>query len=123
MAGLGGLGSTLLTGSAAEARSFDDVRKHLVAALPNRQHAAVIGKARLAALDRQPDPEELVGRVVDALNLSSAQVHQCTSADLRAAIKAATTSDFAGNRTTRLGGWVLGSTEMDLFCLAALTPA
>ena len=122
-AGLGGFGPALLTGAAADARTLDDVRERLMAALPSRRHAASIGKARLAAIDERVDPQELVKRTVDALNLSSEDCRRCSSADLRAALKAATASDFAANRTTRLGGWVFGMTEMHLFCLAALAPA
>lgn len=88
--------------------------------MPSRTHAVSIGKAHLAATGERPSARDLTADLTAAIEMSADEIGRCTTSDLRAAFKASNAADFAGNRTVRVGGWILGETEMRLFCLAAL---
>ena len=123
-AGLGGFGPALLTGAAADARTLDDVRERLMAALPSRRHAASIGKARLAALGergrsaragqkdrRRPAPVTRGLPPMPARRSESGAQGGHRLGLRRQSNHAARRLDFRRDR------------EMDLFSLAALAPA
>lgn len=92
----------------------------LLDALPNRAQAVAIGKARLADLETPPDAQALSARLARCIERLSADGERCTADSLRSDLKTRIAADFAENRTVRVRGWVLASSEADLFCLAAL---
>lgn len=111
------LQSREMAGSAA---SWRKLANRLVAALPQHQEAALIGRAHLQTLGRTLDPADLVNEIMADPAMSPRVVERGKAHELRAMLQAKNRADFAANSTVLVKGWVFGTTEARLFCLSAL---
>ena len=108
-------------GMAGRAQTWLRLADCLVAALPHRQEASRIGRAQLRNLQEKIHPADLVDEIMTELGMCSRAVERVKSGELRAMFQAKNKAEFAANHTVLVNGWVFGSTETRLFCLAALT--
>ena len=81
----------------------------------------MIGRAHLRTLGWTPDPAGTVHEIIEDFAISPEAIGRSEPGELRALLQAKNQADFAANRTVQVNGWIFGSTETRLFCLAALT--
>ena len=114
-----GLVASLSCGeSSDEVGRAKDLAQRMLEIFADPVAAASIGRVYLSRMPEEPSQAALVDRLTEGW---TATQRALPTASLHALLRDQQVADFSSGRTLRVGGWVLGHTELRLAALAALS--
>ncbi|MGI9507878.1 MAG: hypothetical protein ACR2QJ_00845 [Geminicoccaceae bacterium] len=100
---------------------------HLLQAYPERRSLAAIGDAfwkdSAGSSAIEISLEGVMRDLLTRIDQSDRALYRMSASDLRACIKSTTVKDFESGKIVRVGGWLLGETEIRICAIAALRQA
>jgi hypothetical protein len=92
----------------------------LASLFSDRESARAVGDAYLEGVPEGPTVPELVDQVAAGVPGGRSTVEHAHASDLRRLIAMRIRADFSEGHVVDVGGWILSSTEVRLYAIAAL---